>query len=576
MIADGALIADRYRVISKLGQGGMGQVYLAEHVRMGRKSALKIMNPGMAQDPDSVNRFNREAANASRIAHPNVAAVYDFGETADGLLFLAMEYVDGVPLSAIIEREGALTLRRGATIASQVGEALRIAHRLGIVHRDLKPDNIMVTKDLDGNELVKVVDFGIAKAMQNEAQKVTRTGLSIGTPEYMSPEQLASENVDGRSDIYSLGLVTFAMFTGQLPFPAVTTRETLVARLVDRPARLAAVRPDIAWPSEMQAVMDKVLASNAPERYQDASEFARDLVASLETSAHGATAAAAGAATQVGNLQSGRDSMVSAAAPLTVPATAGRASGGATKRPRLRVGLLVGGMATGLVLIAVAAFITRSQKSAGARRAGQVSASQQGSGKNAGRTTVPPGRRVTTSPTGSGARGASGTSKKAPQTPARATRVPAPEAGDGAAPVAPTPPAVTPPPIPPRVPTLRDSTAAAADDVSVLRRSAATGDRDSFQAAQRRGAILLANLTLTHPFDPSVKATRDDMFRVRDSIRTACQQDPAPCQAVGLSVPERRAPGQRSPELDRAAAERQRFMDSLRALGRRRPRAPRP
>ena len=283
MISEGALIADRYRVLGKLGQGGMGQVYLAEHVRMGRKSALKIMNPGMAHDPENVQRFNREAANASRVNHPNVAAVYDFGETPDGLLFLAMEYVQGEPLSRLIERCGALGLWRSAAIAEQAAEGLRVSHRLGIVHRDLKPDNIMITKDVDGKDLVKVVDFGIAKVVQNEAQQFTRPGLSIGTPEFMSPEQLASDNIDSRSDIYSLGVITFAMLTGQLPFPAVTTRETLVARLVEPPARLDAVRSDIAWPSALQGVMDKVLAPRVDERYQDIGEFARELVAALDT-----------------------------------------------------------------------------------------------------------------------------------------------------------------------------------------------------------------------------------------------------------------------------------------------------
>ena len=283
MITDGALIADRYRILHKLGQGGMGQVYLAEHLRMGRKSALKVMNPGMAHDPENVQRFNREAANLSRINHPNVAAVYDFGETPEGLLFLAMEYVDGDPLSKIIERCGALGLWRSAAIAEQVAEALRVAHRLGIVHRDLKPDNIMITRDLDGKDQVKVVDFGIAKVIQNEAQKLTQAGLSIGTPEFMSPEQMASDDIDGRSDIYSLGVITFAMLTGQLPFPAVTTRETLVKRLVEPPARLAEVRGDIAWPSGLQGVMDRVLAAPVDQRYQNIGDFARELVAALDT-----------------------------------------------------------------------------------------------------------------------------------------------------------------------------------------------------------------------------------------------------------------------------------------------------
>ena len=278
----GSVIADRYHVISKLGEGGMGQVYLAEHVRMGRKSAVKVMNPGMVNDADAISRFNREASNASRISHPNVAAIYDFGETSDGLIYLAMEFVEGEPLTKLIEKEGALPAPRAASIVRQTAEALAVAHDLGIVHRDLKPDNIMITKDRDGADCVKVVDFGIAKAANNEAQKVTRTGLVVGTPEYMSPEQLAGDPLDGRSDIYSLALVAFTMLTGKLPFPSETVQESMIMRLTDRPRSLSEMKPDVSWPSPLQAAMDKGLARDAKDRYAKASEFGRDVSQAVE------------------------------------------------------------------------------------------------------------------------------------------------------------------------------------------------------------------------------------------------------------------------------------------------------
>src|SRR6185436_13907479 len=164
----GQVIADRYHVVKKLGEGGMGQVYLAEHVKMGRRSAIKVMNPSMVHDPDAVARFNREATNAARINHPNVCAIYDFGETPEGLIFLAMEFIEGGSLTSIIEAEGALDPRRAARILQQTGGALQAAHDLGIVHRDLKPDNIMIARGRDGSDIVKVVDFGIAKAMGGE------------------------------------------------------------------------------------------------------------------------------------------------------------------------------------------------------------------------------------------------------------------------------------------------------------------------------------------------------------------------------------------------------------------------
>ena len=273
----GQVVADRYVVQAKLGEGGMGQVYLAEHVRMGRRSALKVMHPGMMHDADAIARFNREASNASRISHPNVAAIYDFGETSDGLIYLAMELVEGEPLTAIVERQGALPAPRAAAIAGQVAQALAAAHDMGIVHRDLKPDNIMIARGRDGADVVKVVDFGIAKASGAAGQRVTRTGYIVGTPEYMSPEQLAGDQVDGRSDIYALGLVTFHLLTGTLPFPSATVQESMITRLTERPRTLAEARAGVPWPPDLQQVLDRALARDAKLRHENARDFASDL-----------------------------------------------------------------------------------------------------------------------------------------------------------------------------------------------------------------------------------------------------------------------------------------------------------
>jgi len=276
----GQVIADSYYVQRKLGEGGMGEVYLAEHVKMGRKSAIKVMSAAMAHDPDSVARFNREAKNASQINHPNVCAIYDFGETPDGLIFLAMEFVEGEPLTALLAREGTLALPRAVDITRQVGEALQAAHDLGIVHRDLKPDNVMLMRR--GNQdVVKVVDFGIAKAVGAEqaGQKVTKTGFVVGTPDFMSPEQLSGDPLDGRSDLYSLALVFYQMVTGTLPFTADSAQEAMVKRLTDQPVPLAAARPDLKFPPEVQAVLDRALARRASDRYASVTLFAQDLIA---------------------------------------------------------------------------------------------------------------------------------------------------------------------------------------------------------------------------------------------------------------------------------------------------------
>jgi eukaryotic-like serine/threonine-protein kinase len=275
----GQVVADRYHVVKKLGEGGMGQVYLAEHVKMGRRSAIKVMNPSMVHDPDAVARFNREASNASRITHPNVCAIYDFGETPDGLIYLAMEFIEGEPLTDLLEREGALPLARAAGVFRQTADALQAAHDLGIVHRDLKPDNIMLTRRKGGGDTVKVVDFGIAKAVGGDesGQKVTKTGLVIGTPEFMSPEQLSGDTLDGRSDLYSLALVLYRMLTGKLPFEATTVQETMIKRLTDEPTTLADARPDLTFPPGLQPVLDTALARTPAERYQSVAKFAADI-----------------------------------------------------------------------------------------------------------------------------------------------------------------------------------------------------------------------------------------------------------------------------------------------------------
>src|SRR5689334_637702 len=270
----GSVIADRYHVLKLLGAGGMGRVYLAEHVKMGRQCAIKVLHPSMARDAEAIGRFNREAANASRIDHPNVAAIYDFGETQDGLLYLAMQYIEGETLTQLMRRSGALTPLRASDITRQAAEGLHAAHAIGIVHRDLKPDNIMVSTDGDGLDSVKVVDFGIAKATDEITQGVTRTGIVVGTPEYMSPEQLAGEPVDGRSDQYSLAMVAFNMLTGELPFPAASTGTMVVMRLTERPRTLAAVRPEVAWPAELEAAMAKALDREPGRRYATTRDFA--------------------------------------------------------------------------------------------------------------------------------------------------------------------------------------------------------------------------------------------------------------------------------------------------------------
>jgi serine/threonine-protein kinase len=269
----GQLVGERYQVERRLGEGGMGEVYLARHILMDRACALKVMSPALSRDSDAVTRFNREATSASRISHPNVCAVYDFGLTSEGLVYLAMEYVEGRTLTAVLEESGPMALPRAAALLQQCAAGLQAAHDLGIVHRDLKPDNLMVVAGR-GGETAKLVDFGIAKAMESApGERVTKSGFVIGTPEYMSPEQLAGDPVDGRSDQYALALVFYRLLTGQLPFEGSSLQETLAKRLTDPPRPLVESRPG-DYPAGLQDSFDRALARQAEQRYGSVAEFA--------------------------------------------------------------------------------------------------------------------------------------------------------------------------------------------------------------------------------------------------------------------------------------------------------------
>jgi serine/threonine-protein kinase len=278
----GRVIADRYLILAKLGEGGMGRVYVAEHVKMNRQCAIKVMNPSLMNDSESARRFAREASNAARILHPNVAAVFDYGE-ADRIVYLVMEYVDGDSLSTILERDRALDPRRAIDIARQIADGLSSAHELGLIHRDLKPDNVIVASRRNGRETAKVVDFGIAKAVSDAPQdSLTRSGLVIGTPEYMSPEQLLGDPVDARTDIYALGCMLFQMLTGVRPFEAESRELMLRRRLHEPPPHVRDLRPEL--PRRLDTLIAHMLARAPGDRIASAAEVSTQLDPALALS----------------------------------------------------------------------------------------------------------------------------------------------------------------------------------------------------------------------------------------------------------------------------------------------------
>lgn len=271
----GKVLSGRYRILSQLGQGGMGTVYRAQHVMLGRVDAVKIIRPDVAKSPEAMQRFLREAKLASSINHPNAVVIHDFGEAENGIFYLAMEFIEGKPLDEVIKSEAPLAIDRAVTIAKQIAAALDAAHRFSIVHRDLKPENILLL----ANDVVKVVDFGIAKSIDGNdtGKSVTKAGFVIGTPKYMSPEQVMGEPIDGRSDIYSLALVTYELFTGMPPFPGVSPQAQMVYRVSEPPVSMNRIRAGFSIPVEIDKVVMNGLERYPADRQQSAQAFAQEL-----------------------------------------------------------------------------------------------------------------------------------------------------------------------------------------------------------------------------------------------------------------------------------------------------------
>ena len=281
----GTVLAGRYRIVQRLGEGAMGTVYLGEHLRIGRRDAVKVLRDTLSADRETIARFMRGARILSSIRHPNVCTIYDFSDTDEGLQYLAMELVVGESLKDLLDRERVLSPLRALRIALQVADALQAAHEQAVVHRDLKPANIMIVPGKSGEDAIKVVDFDIAKGPRDEeGSEVTRLGFVVGTPEYMSPEQLVGERIDGRSDLYSLGLVLFRMLSGVLPFRSSALQEMMVERLTQPPLTLMEVCPEASFPPGLQAILSRTLERRAEDRYASAADVQRDLAAVLAQS----------------------------------------------------------------------------------------------------------------------------------------------------------------------------------------------------------------------------------------------------------------------------------------------------
>lgn len=279
----GQVLDGRYHIVKKVGEGGMSYVYLAHDVSSNERYAIKILSPGLSEDANAMARLRREASLGIRLAHPNVCHIVRMGETEDGLVYVVMPFVEGEVLSDRNNRLGVIPVEQVAIWVSEIGAGLQVAHDLKIIHRDLKPENIMICKRPDGTETAVVMDFGLAKERRagGELEKLTATGIILGTPEFMSPEQLRGKTLDARTDVYSLALMTYEMLTGKLPFDGRTQQELMIARLRAEPIPLRQRRPDMKFSEAVERVLLRGMARDPEARQPSTVEFAQEFNAAV-------------------------------------------------------------------------------------------------------------------------------------------------------------------------------------------------------------------------------------------------------------------------------------------------------
>lgn len=274
-------LANQFKILEKIGSGGMGAVYKAEQPDMRRFVAVKILHPRYLARADLVSRFRREARAMSHLSHPNTAKVFLYGQLEDGACYFVMEYLAGKNLAQTVRAEGPMAAERAIPIMVQVCSALQEAHTQGIVHRDLKPENVFLTNQGGIPDYPKVLDFGLAKVTEREMRPgsliLTQEGMVFGTPEFMSPEQARGEKLDGRSDIYSLGIILYELLTGKLPFDANQPMEYIQRHIKEVPISLQARAPSRTFPPGLWDVINKTLAKRPNDRFQSAAEFGQAL-----------------------------------------------------------------------------------------------------------------------------------------------------------------------------------------------------------------------------------------------------------------------------------------------------------
>ena len=269
--AVGKTLEGKYRIDGFLKRGGMGAVYRGTHLMLNKPVAIKLIKPELVSSSEVVQRFLREARAAAHLSHPNIVTVHDLGQTPDGMLYIVMELVPGSSLKEVIQAEGAWEAKRVVRLVKAIASALGVAHRNNVVHRDLKPQNIMVTRDSDGNEIPKLLDFGIAKTLEPTSPALTSTVMVLGTPHYMSTEQAKGAPADRRSDLYALGVILYEMLVGSVPFDDASIPQILIKHLTEMPLPPSSVNPGV--PPGLEAIVLRLLEKDPDRRYQNAEEL---------------------------------------------------------------------------------------------------------------------------------------------------------------------------------------------------------------------------------------------------------------------------------------------------------------
>ncbi len=271
----GRVINDRFRIVSLVARGGMGKVYRAEQAPLGREVALKVLNPsyGGDADPEFHKRFFLEASTCSKLTHPNTVTIFDYGRTDDDIYYIAMELLEGRTLHRALRDDGAFPAARAMHVARQVCRSLREAHSLGVIHRDLKPANVFLVKHADETDFVKVLDFGLVKDLAETGEDLTQTGLFMGSPKYMSPEQIRGEKVDGRADIYALGVILYEMLVGKVPFDRPNSVNILMAHVHEPPPPMREANPGADVPPALEQLVMKAMAKQPEDRFRGMDEM---------------------------------------------------------------------------------------------------------------------------------------------------------------------------------------------------------------------------------------------------------------------------------------------------------------